>query len=139
MHDPLVEPGELLFSYGTLQLEPVQLATFGRRLEGSEDYLLGYRSEWLEIDDSAVIKSSGLSRHPIIALTGWSWDLVRGTVYRVTTEELRRADAYETAEYTRASVTLVSGKAAWVYVDARQQEPGARRATHGPLQPKEGS
>lgn len=28
---------ELLFSYGTLQLESVQLATFGRKLVGAAD------------------------------------------------------------------------------------------------------
>src|SRR5262249_7905422 len=137
MHAPLAEPTELLFSYGTLQLEPVQLATFGRRLEGSEDYLAGYRSEWLEIGDSAVIKSSGQSRHPIIALTGWSWDLIRGTVYPVTDEELRRADAYETADYRREPVTLVSGKAAWVYVDARDEGADSRSASKRTLPLKE--
>src|SRR5689334_5312839 len=37
------QPAELLFAYGTLQQEAVQLATFGRRLEGVEDALPGYR------------------------------------------------------------------------------------------------
>jgi len=32
----------LLFSYGTLQDEPVQRATFGRKLEGSADGLSGF-------------------------------------------------------------------------------------------------
>ena len=139
MRASLVEPRELLFSYGTLQLEQVQLATFGRTLEGSKDRLLGYRTEWREVGDPAVIKSSGICRHPIIAFTGWPWDVVRGTVYRVTTEELRHADAYETADYTRVPVTLVSGKAAWVYVDAQAHSADARRGTNRPLQSKEGS
>jgi hypothetical protein len=32
-----------LFSYGTLQQEDVQLTTFGRRLAGVADSLVGYR------------------------------------------------------------------------------------------------
>jgi len=33
----------LLFSYGTLQEESVQPATFGRRLQGSKDELVGFQ------------------------------------------------------------------------------------------------
>ncbi len=40
---------EHLFSYGTLQNEAVQLATFGRKLVGEPDTLLGYRQTLLEI------------------------------------------------------------------------------------------
>ncbi|WP_404995505.1 hypothetical protein [Burkholderia cepacia] len=45
---------EHLFSYGTLQLEPVQLTTFGRRLDGREDAMPGYAMTMLKIDDSEV-------------------------------------------------------------------------------------
>ena len=131
MTEPLTEATELLFSYGTLQLEPVQLATFGRRLEGTEDHLVGYKSGWLAIADSTVIEASGKSRHPIIAFTGRSTDLVHGTVFRVTSEELRRADAYEIADYKRQCLTLVSGQNAWVYVDARDENLGPMRTFEG--------
>lgn len=33
---------ELLFAYGTLQLEAVQMSTFGRRLNGTSDALQGF-------------------------------------------------------------------------------------------------
>lgn len=33
---------ENLFSYGTLQKEKVQLETFGRKLDGNKDTLIGY-------------------------------------------------------------------------------------------------
>jgi hypothetical protein len=33
---------EFLFSYGTLQLEAVQMATFGRQLTGTSDALRGF-------------------------------------------------------------------------------------------------
>ncbi len=34
----------LLFSYGTLQQEDVQLSTFGRLLQGQRDELLGFET-----------------------------------------------------------------------------------------------
>lgn len=131
MTEPLTKPTDLLFSYGTLQLEPVQWATFGRRLEGTEDCLVGYKSRWLQIADSTVVEASGKLRHPIITFTGRPTDLACGTVFRVTSDELRQADAYEVAAYKRVCLTLASGKSAWVYVDARDEAPGPfHRAEH---------
>ena len=52
-----------LFSYGTLQQEEVQVATFGRRLEGRADSLAGYATASLEITDPAVIATSGKTSH----------------------------------------------------------------------------
>ena len=52
-----------LFSYGTLQQEDVQLATFGRRLEGRVDALPGYATSLLEIRDAEVVKTSGKTHH----------------------------------------------------------------------------
>lgn len=39
-------PAVLLFSYGTLQDPAVQMANFGRLLEGTADQLVGYVSLW---------------------------------------------------------------------------------------------
>ena len=39
-------------------------------------------------------------------------------VYLLTPEELEASDAYETNAYTRAEVTLESGRRAFVYVAA---------------------
>ena len=50
---------ELLFSYGTLQQEDVQLASFGRRLSGRADALVGWRQEMVEITDPDVLTKSG--------------------------------------------------------------------------------
>jgi Gamma-glutamyl cyclotransferase, AIG2-like len=114
---------ELLFSYGTLQLRPVQLATFGRELEGTEDTLPGFEQAILAIEDPEVVATSGKTHHPIVRHTGRAGDLVKGTVFRVTGEELRNADKYEVAAYRRVTVTLGSGLRAWVYVDARNAPP----------------
>lgn len=120
--DPVLD--ELLFSYGTLQLEPVQLATFGRTLAGAADALPGFGMSMLRIEDSAVVATSGRTHHPMIAFTGRAEDVVKGTVFRISGEELRHADKYEVAAYRRVAVKLGSGAKAWAYVDARHPPPG---------------
>jgi len=49
---------ELLFSYGTLQLESVQLATFGRKLVGAADVLPGFAQTMFKIEDADVVATS---------------------------------------------------------------------------------
>lgn len=110
---------ELLFSYGTLQLEAVQLQTFGRRLLGRADRLPGYRQGLLEITDASVVAVSGKTHHPIVVYSGEPADGVNGMVFELTAEELAQADAYEVADYHRDRVTLASGLQAWVYLDGR--------------------
>ena len=110
---------EFLFSYGTLQLEPVQMATFGRRLTGKADVLPGFEETLLVIEDEAVISISGKAHHTIAKFTGRTSDTISGTVYAVTLEEIQSADKYEVAPCQRVAVVLQSGTRAWVYVDAR--------------------
>ncbi len=110
---------ENLFSYGTLRYEKVQIATFGRKLVGNEDRLPLYRMEKLKITDPDVIAKSGEDVHSIIKFSGDSLDSVPGMVFKVTSEELRQADAYEVADYKRVKVKLHSGISAWVYVSIK--------------------
>ena len=112
-----------LFSYGTLQQEDVQRATFGRRLTGASDALVGYQQAMVAIDDSEVVRKSGKTHHPIVAFTGKSEDRVAGVVFEITDAELAHADAYEVAAYVRVQAPLASGAQAWVYVDARGKPP----------------
>ncbi|WP_176050982.1 gamma-glutamylcyclotransferase family protein [Burkholderia sp. BCC1644] len=114
---------EHLFSYGTLQLEQVQLATFGRKLDGHEDAMPGYAMTMLKIEDPAVVATSGKTHHPVVAYTGRAGDRVTGAVFAITREELRHADDYEVAAYRRDRVVLESGVSAWVYVDASSPRP----------------
>lgn len=107
-----------LFSYGTLQMESVQLDTFGRLLTGATDSLSGYVLETVTITDQAVINSSGTDQHPIIKHTGNNDDIIEGTLYQVSDAELLEADKYEVADYERKSLTFDSGKAAFVYAPA---------------------
>jgi hypothetical protein len=113
----------LLFSYGTLQQENVQLATFGRRLEGTKDSLVGFERSMMAIDDPDVVRTSGKSHHPVVRFTGAAAAFVEGTVFEVSEAELAQADRYEVAAYTRVSARLLSGRDAWVYVDARFAPP----------------
>jgi hypothetical protein len=109
---------ERLFSYGTLQLEAVQLATFGRRLKGAGDAMHGYELVSLKIEDPAVVAISGLPYHTMARFTGSDSDAVPGVVFAITPEELRDADEYEVPAVKRVSVVLGSGVRAWVYVEA---------------------
>lgn len=109
---------QLLFSYGTLRQPEVQLDTFGRLLDGEDDTLPGYTTDYIEIEDRRVVDLSGLSVHPVVRPTGNARDKVMGTALRVTEDELDAADEYEVSLYLRVPVTLASGRAAWVYVSA---------------------
>jgi gamma-glutamylcyclotransferase (GGCT)/AIG2-like uncharacterized protein YtfP len=114
---------ENLFSYGTLQLEQVQLATFGRKLVGSADEMSGYALTLLKIEDPEVVATSGKTHHPVVSYSGNASDRVSGTVFAITAEELVHADGYEVAAYRRDRVLLASGVSAWVYVDAESPRP----------------
>lgn len=107
----------LLFSYGTLQQEEVQLSTFGRKLEGEKDLLLGYEPSLVKIPDPAVAQRLGRTHHDNVNPTGDDWSNVQGTVFEVTDEELAKADRFESEfHYHRVNAPLASGKEAWVYV-----------------------
>jgi gamma-glutamylcyclotransferase (GGCT)/AIG2-like uncharacterized protein YtfP len=108
----------LLFSYGTLQQENVQLATFGRLLQGKKDELLGFALSLAMIDDREVVATSGKTHHPIVKFNGRNDSRVSGTVFEISVAELASADRYEVAAYKRVAAMLASGKQAWVYVDA---------------------
>lgn len=109
---------EKLFSYGTLQMEHVQKETFGRKLNGNQDALVGYVLSSVKIKDPEVVNTSGTDIHPILKFTGNNNDVVEGTVFEITRSELAQADKYEVAEYTRILGKFVSGESAWAYVCA---------------------
>ena len=110
------QPSIRLFSYGTLQLERVQLSTFGRLLNGTPDAMVGYRLEPVEITDPEVIAISGTNLHTNLVLSDDPADAVEGTVFEITTAELAAADDYEVDGYKRVSVRLRSGHEAFVYI-----------------------
>jgi gamma-glutamylcyclotransferase (GGCT)/AIG2-like uncharacterized protein YtfP len=107
----------LLFSYGTLQHKSVQIANFGRELNGRKDSLPGYTRGRVPITDPDVVASSGESHYANAVPSSNPEDAVSGTVFEITEQDLAAADRYEEpAGYRRVSVTLGSGDRAWVYL-----------------------
>lgn len=112
-------PPVCLFAYGTLQQREVQLANYGRPLDGVPDALAGYRLEDLTITDPEVVRLSGKAVHQIARETGDPADRIPGVVFRLTEAELAATDAYEVDVYARVEVRLESGTRAFVYVGPR--------------------
>ena len=108
-----------LFSYGTLQLEQVQLATYGRILSGNKDTLQQYRLENLEITDETVLKKSNQKFHPIAVRTNNLNDSISGVIFEITEQELIDTDTYEVSDYQRVLEVFKSGKKAWVYISKK--------------------
>ena len=119
----------LPFSYGTLRQPEVQLATFGRLLEGRPDSLPGFVTAPLAISDPDVVRLSGAAVHSIARRTGNPADLIPGIVFALTPAELAAGDAYEVDAYARIEAELASGARAFVYVgpdmDADSGEAGS--------------
>jgi hypothetical protein len=106
----------LLFSYGTLQDESVQISTFGRALFGRPDAIVGFATSKVRLQDPDAIAALGEEEHVNVVFDGRETSRVHGTAFEVTDDELAAADAYEReASYSRVVATLASGPAAWVY------------------------
>ena len=107
----------LIFCYGTLQEETVQLSTFGRLLQGQRDELRGFEPSLARIEDPRTAAVLARTHHDNVTFTGRHDSRVAGTVFEISDAELTSADSYERrADYVRIGVTLVSGKEAWVYL-----------------------
>lgn len=110
----------LLFSYGTLQREKVQLSTFGRLLQGQQDVLLGVEQSLVRFEDAHVVATSGKTHCANVTFNGRNDSRVSGTVFEISDAERAAADQYDhPAGYKRVAAMLASGKQVWVYVDAR--------------------
>jgi hypothetical protein len=79
---------ELLFSYGTLQLEKVQLESFGRKLKETEETLFGYKLEQLKIKDKTVLEKSEQEFHPIAVPSKDPNDNIKGILFEISNVEL---------------------------------------------------
>jgi len=112
----MADDAVLLFSYGTLRQPEVQLANYGRLLDGRPDALRGYRLAPLAITDPHVVRISGKAVHAIARRTGDSADVIGGMVFGLSPAELAATDRYEVDAYARVEVTLASGARAFVYV-----------------------
>lgn len=98
---------ELLFVYGSLQDQQVQLEIIGRLVKGTPDVLLGYGISTITIENCV---------YPI--LVPMPGGIVEGEILRVSKDELHDIDIYEADEYRRVKVKLQSGTEVWVYTSA---------------------
>jgi len=106
----------ILFSYGTLQQDAVQIATFGRRLQGTPDALVGFERS---VVAAAPGESGGPTEHANALFNGRNDAQLTGMAFDVSDHELAAADQYEmVAAYIRVMTRLASGRQAWVYVHA---------------------
>ena len=113
---------QLLFSYGTLQREDVQLLVFGRRLQGRTDELVGFERVPITLEEPRLVAQTGTRDHVIVKFNARADSRVPGTVFDITDEELAKSDRYEVDPYVRVQALLASGVQAWVYVDAGDEE-----------------
>lgn len=100
----------LIFSYGSLQEENVQLALYRRKLVGFTDVLKGYKLASKRI----------ANRYPIIIKTESTTDTIKGMVFEISSDELLETDTYEGFHYTRVEVKLQSGVKAWCYIQQKE-------------------
>jgi hypothetical protein len=114
----------LLFSYGTLQQDDIQLATFGRLLNGRRDELVGFEPALVKIEDPELAARLGKTHHNDVTRGGNQSSRVGGTVFEITDAELASCDDYE-AEFIfdRVMAPLASGAEAWVYVHTGSAKP----------------
>ena len=84
----------LLFSYGTLQEDHVQLSTFGRLLQGQRDELLGFEQSLVRIEDPQVVATSGKTHHANVTFNGRNDSRVSGTLFEITEAELAAGSRY---------------------------------------------
>ena len=94
----------------------MQLANYGRPLDGMPDALCGHRLEDVIIGNPDVVRLSGKAVHRIARATGDPADRSPGVVFELSDAELAATDAYEGDRYARVEVTLESGTRAFVYV-----------------------
>jgi gamma-glutamylcyclotransferase (GGCT)/AIG2-like uncharacterized protein YtfP len=107
----------LIFSYGSLQQEAVQLATYGRVLHGDPDELIGWVRTEIAVPKRHKAAAAGLTHYANVERSSQLGNRVAGTVFDITEAELAATDAYELeAEYGRVLAALASRRSAWVYV-----------------------
>ena len=93
-----------LFVYGTLRDSKVQKEAIGREVESENDILEGYTKS------KVVLK--GIT-YPILIEGN---EEIEGVVLKVTEDEIKKLDIFETSAYRRVMKKLKSGISAWVYV-----------------------
>jgi gamma-glutamylcyclotransferase (GGCT)/AIG2-like uncharacterized protein YtfP len=113
----------LIFSYGSLQEEAVQISIYGRALRGDPDELLDCVCTKIEVPKWHKAAAKGVTHYVNVSFMPGSRSRIPGTVLEITDSELAASDSYERdAEYIRVMTTLASGRSAWVYLSGRASD-----------------
>ncbi len=70
----------------------------------------------IEIKDEVFLAKGEAKLQQTLVLSQNNNDVIKGTVFEITKEELKVADKYEPENYKRVAVVLQSGKEAWIYI-----------------------
>ena len=104
---------EQLFSYGTLQSKEIQMQVFNKLLTGTEDQLAGYKLKELQIEEEF-----GMEDYFVAMPSENPLDAVQGIAFAISTDDLTKADQFESNAYKRIQITLKSGTIAWIYIES---------------------
>jgi gamma-glutamylcyclotransferase (GGCT)/AIG2-like uncharacterized protein YtfP len=125
----------LVFSYGSLREEAVQISIFGRVVRTEPDELVDCIRTLIEVPTWHKAAAQGLTHYANIEYAPGSGNRVAGVVLELTDGEIAVCDAYEQdADYVRVVAILASGRSAWVYRSSRTiggVEPGLPELTGG--------
>ena len=97
----------LVFAYGTLKEAEIRRELLNRNVPAVKDGLPGFILEKICLDGIL---------YPIAVRDPYSKKTLHGEVFRVTLQEVRIIDDYESDAYKRIKVNLNSGRKAWLYV-----------------------
>ncbi|WP_432221197.1 gamma-glutamylcyclotransferase family protein [Flavobacterium sp. TMP13] len=103
---------EQLFSYGTLQSEEIQIQVFNKLLTGTADQLLGYKLKDLKIEEEF-----GMEDYFVAIPSENPQDAIKGVLFDISTEDLDKADLFESKSYKRVEIILKSGTTAWIFIE----------------------
>jgi hypothetical protein len=107
----------LVFSYGSLQEEAVQLETFGRRLTGFPDALVGYETELVPVTRKDDPHYGRKTHHLNLKANGRAQSRVAGTALDVSDAELALTNRFEERSgYARIAARTAGGRDVWLYV-----------------------
>jgi len=104
---------EQIFSYGTLQSKEIQMQVFNKLLTGTPDQLPGYQLKDLKIEEEF-----GMTDYFVAIPSENPSDEIDGIVFTISSEDLAKADLFESNAYKRIEITLKSGITAWVYIES---------------------
>lgn len=109
----------LVFAYGILKIEKIQVKNYGKKLEGSSDILRGYKLNSITIKDTVLIEDIETNNFEIAVNTKDENDIIEGFVFEINGEELAKTDQYLNTHYMRVLETNQKGEDVWVYVSKK--------------------